>query len=178
MYAGFLGTKLGKTVSKSDLRNYQRLTNQAVSSIEEPKPDSENYIREKQRYIADLHLKEFRNTVCDNLMITCSRFSPLSILRELIPRVALARPVSIYHQFRESLHPVYVHMHQSKQYLDFKLTEPWMRTYQSLPGRIHPMMQMSSSAGYVLTAITSSDVPMDEPSAWSEDVEIQPKAEQ
>jgi len=37
-----------------------------------------------------------------------------------------------------------------------------MREYQSLPGRIHPLMMMSSTAGYILTAITSSDEPSDD----------------
>lgn len=39
------------------------------------------------------------------------------------------------------------------QYLCPTVTEPWLRRYQVLPGRTHPMMAMSGSGGYILHAI-------------------------
>ena len=38
-------------------------------------------------------------------------------------------------------------------YLAPSITEAWLRQYQVLPGRTHPLMNMSGSGGYILNAI-------------------------
>lgn len=41
----------------------------------------------------------------------------------------------------------------SNDLLNLSITEPWLRRYQVLPGRTHPEMSTSSTAGYILSGI-------------------------
>jgi hypothetical protein len=49
--------------------------------------------------------------------------------------------------------PVYEYARQNSSFIRILLTEPWMRQYQTLPGRLHPCMKMSGSGGYLLSMI-------------------------
>jgi len=48
-------------------------------------------------------------------------------------------------------------MRSQPQYLAPNITESWLRKYQVLPGRTHPVMSTSGSGGYVLHAIKIYD---------------------
>jgi tRNA (adenine-N(1)-)-methyltransferase non-catalytic subunit len=40
--------------------------------------------------------------------------------------------------------------------VNIDVTETWMREYQVLPGRSHPLMRMDNASGYILTGIKVS----------------------
>ena len=43
--------------------------------------------------------------------------------------------------------------------VNIDVTETWMREYQVLPGRSHPLMRMDNASGYILTGIKVSNEP-------------------
>lgn len=48
---------------------------------------------------------------------------------------------------------MHVKLRAQPEYLAPNVTETWTRQYQMLPGRTHPLMTTSGSAGYILHAI-------------------------
>ena len=84
-------------------------------------------------------------------LIFCSRYHPTPIVEKLIEFVAPSRPIVIFNQFREPLIDVYNRLKNKGNVVNLKLSESWMREYQVLPGRTHPLMQMSGGGGFLLT---------------------------
>merc|ERR1719209_458013 len=101
---------------------------------------------DRQNYTKDM----IREKDMDGL-IFCSRFHPTPIVVKLIRFVAPSRPVVIFNQFREPLIDLYSRFKNAGNVVNLKLSESWMREYQVLPGRTHPLMQMSGGGGYLLT---------------------------
>lgn len=92
-----------------------------------------------------------RNKV-DGMIIVCKEH-PLSVLKEFIQYVAPSRPIIIYSLYREPLVELFMELKTSKiPVINIRLTESFMRSYQVLPDRTHPLMSMTSSGGYLLTA--------------------------
>jgi len=85
-------------------------------------------------------------------LVVCSKFHPTPIVAKLIDFVAPSRPLVIFNQLREPLIDVYSWLKNSGRAVNLKLTESWMREYQVLPMRTHPLMQMSGGGGFLLTA--------------------------
>lgn len=87
-------------------------------------------------------------------LIVASKFYPTPILMALIDYVAPSRQVVVYSQFKEALEDCYVYLREHKGLVNYRLTETWLREYQVLPNRTHPVIQMSGTGGYLLTATT------------------------
>lgn len=84
-------------------------------------------------------------------LIFCSKFHPTPIVVKLLPFVAPSRPIAIFNQFREPLIDLYNKLKNMGNVVNLKMSESWMREYQVLPGRTHPLMQMSGGGGFLLT---------------------------
>ncbi|PVU99375.1 hypothetical protein BB559_000774 [Furculomyces boomerangus] len=96
-------------------------------------------------------LDVFRNEPFDSLVISCD-YEPLSVLKKLIVYLGGSRTVSLLAAFE--------YMRMSQNFLSVTISESWLREYQVLPNRTHPLMNMTSSGGYLLSAIyvfTSSE---------------------
>ena len=73
-------------------------------------------------------------------------------MRELLPRLAGSAQIVVFSELLQPLVTLCQHMTQSRDYLAPTLTEPTLRKYQVLPGRMHPEMNGLPASGYILSA--------------------------
>jgi tRNA (adenine-N(1)-)-methyltransferase non-catalytic subunit len=98
-----------------------------------------------------------------------SEYDPWSIIESLSPYLAGSASIvvqsphvqvgSFYHHSTEFEKPGQIladlqsKMRLKPGFLGLTLSEAWLRRYQVLPGRTHPMMSTSGSGGFLLHAI-------------------------
>lgn len=87
-------------------------------------------------------------------LIICAKEHPSTIIKSLLPFVKPSRPIVIYNTSREILADLYVEMKSTYSVTSLKITSNWMRSYQILPNRTHPEINMSGNSGFLLTGIT------------------------
>ncbi|GAA6097883.1 tRNA (adenine(58)-N(1))-methyltransferase non-catalytic subunit TRM6 [Tachysurus ichikawai] len=107
----------------------------------------------RKKLAAAAALLEGRNA--DGLVIA-SRFHPCPVLLGLLRFVAPSRPFVVFSQYRETLIECYTKLREQGGAINLKLTDSWLRHYQVLPNRTHPVLLMSGGGGYLLSGITVS----------------------
>uniref|UniRef100_A0A671QU65 tRNA (adenine(58)-N(1))-methyltransferase non-catalytic subunit TRM6 n=1 Tax=Sinocyclocheilus anshuiensis TaxID=1608454 RepID=A0A671QU65_9TELE len=109
-------------------------------------------MEEKRKKLASAAaLLEGRNA--DGLVIA-SRFHPCPVLMGLLKFVAPSRPFVVYCQYREPLIECYTKLREQGGAISLRLTDSWLRHYQVLPNRTHPVLLMSGGGGYLLSGTT------------------------
>ncbi|KAJ6649723.1 tRNA (adenine(58)-N(1))-methyltransferase non-catalytic subunit TRM6, partial [Pseudolycoriella hygida] len=93
-----------------------------------------------------------RNQV-DGLII-CAKEHPATIAKSLLPFVKPSRPIVIYNTSREVLADLYMEMKSTYSVTNLKITSNWMRSYQILPNRTHPEINMDGNSGFLLCGYT------------------------
>ncbi|KAM6954481.1 tRNA (adenine(58)-N(1))-methyltransferase non-catalytic subunit TRM6 [Aplochiton taeniatus] len=107
---------------------------------------------EKRKKLASAAaLLEGRNA--DGLVIA-SRLHPCPVLLGLIKFLAPSRPFVVYSQFKEPLIECYTKLKEQGGTVSLRLTDSWLRHYQVLPNRTHPLLLMSGGGGYLLSGTT------------------------
>ncbi|XP_043075963.1 tRNA (adenine(58)-N(1))-methyltransferase non-catalytic subunit TRM6 [Puntigrus tetrazona] len=109
-------------------------------------------MEEKRKKLASAAaLLEGRNA--DGLVIA-SRFHPCPVLMGLLKFIAPSRPFVVYCQYREPLIECYTKLREQGGVINLRLTDSWLRHYQVLPNRTHPVLLMSGGGGYLLSGTT------------------------
>ncbi|XP_017264756.1 tRNA (adenine(58)-N(1))-methyltransferase non-catalytic subunit TRM6 [Kryptolebias marmoratus] len=109
-------------------------------------------LEEKRRKLAAAAaLLEGRNA--DGLVIA-SRFHPCPVLLGLIKFLSPSRPFVVYSQYKEPLIECYTKLKEQGGTVNLRLTDTWLRHYQVLPNRTHPLLLMSGGGGYLLSGTT------------------------
>ncbi|KAM3602381.1 uncharacterized protein V6R79_003025 [Siganus canaliculatus] len=109
-------------------------------------------LEEKRKKLANAAaLLEGRNA--DGLVIA-SRFHPCPLLLGLLKFLAPSRPFVVYSQYKEPLIECYTKLKEQGGAISLRLTDTWLRHYQVLPNRTHPVLLMSGGGGYVLSGTT------------------------
>ncbi|XP_054900253.1 tRNA (adenine(58)-N(1))-methyltransferase non-catalytic subunit TRM6 isoform X2 [Poeciliopsis prolifica] len=109
-------------------------------------------LEEKRRkLVATAALLEGRNA--DGLVIA-SQFHPCSVLLGLIKFLSPSRPFVVFSQFKETLIECYTKLKEQGGTVNLMLTDTWLRHYQVLPDRTHPLLLMSGGGGYLLSGTT------------------------
>jgi len=70
----------------------------------------------------------------------------------MLPRLAGSAQIVVFSELLQPLVQLSQHMAQSRDYLAPSLTEPTLRKYQVLPGRMHPEMNGLPASGFILSA--------------------------
>ncbi|XP_062406593.1 tRNA (adenine(58)-N(1))-methyltransferase non-catalytic subunit TRM6 [Sardina pilchardus] len=120
--------------------------------------------REKKVYERKVRMEEKRKKLmataalleekqADGLVIA-SRFHPCPVLLGLLKFLAPSRPFVVYCQYREPLIECYTKLREQGGVISMRLTDSWLRQYQVLPNRTHPVLLMSGGGGYLLTGTT------------------------
>ncbi|ODV79972.1 adenine-N(1)--methyltransferase [Suhomyces tanzawaensis NRRL Y-17324] len=73
-----------------------------------------------------------------------------SLLPEVLPAIGGSRPIVLYSQFKELLLETQHSLSNDKRVLAPSIFETRVRPYQTIIGRLHPMMTMRGFGGYVL----------------------------
>uniref|UniRef100_A0A3P8TIA2 tRNA (adenine(58)-N(1))-methyltransferase non-catalytic subunit TRM6 n=1 Tax=Amphiprion percula TaxID=161767 RepID=A0A3P8TIA2_AMPPE len=129
-------------------------------------------LEEKRKKLAAAAvLLEGRNA--DGLVIA-SRFHPCPVLMTLLKFLAPSRPFVVYSQYKETLIECYTKLKEQGGTVNLRLSDTWLRHYQVLPNRTHPVLLMSGGGGYLLSGTT---VAMDQskPAASQRSEEPAPK---
>jgi len=92
-------------------------------------------------------------------LIVASEYDPFSIVDKLTPYLAGSSSIVVQSPTVQVLAELQSKLRPLPQYLGPTVTEGWLRRYQVLPGRTHPMMTSSGSGGYLLHAIRIYDNP-------------------
>ncbi|XP_064484379.1 tRNA (adenine(58)-N(1))-methyltransferase non-catalytic subunit TRM6-like isoform X2 [Ornithodoros turicata] len=91
----------------------------------------------------------------DGLLVTSGN-NPTQVTLTLLEFVAPSRPFAVFCTYQEPLVECYSTLKAKGNALFLKLSETWLRTYQVLPNRTHPAINMSGGGGYLLTGIKVS----------------------
>ncbi|KAH9923664.1 Gcd10p-domain-containing protein [Fomitopsis serialis] len=98
-------------------------------------------------------------------LVVASEYDPFSILQQLSPYLAGSANIIVHspyiqaicNKFTDRWHQVVTDLQNQlrdlPQFLGAAVTEMWLRRYQVLPGRTHPLMNMSGSGGFILHTI-------------------------
>ncbi|RDB29668.1 tRNA (adenine(58)-N(1))-methyltransferase non-catalytic subunit TRM6 [Hypsizygus marmoreus] len=92
-------------------------------------------------------------------LIVASEYDSWSILEKLVPYVGGSGSIVVHSPHVQILADLQTQMRGDPQYLCPSVTESFLRRYQVLPGRTHPMMMTSGSGGFVLHATKVYDDP-------------------
>ncbi|KAE8215776.1 hypothetical protein CF327_g1021 [Tilletia walkeri] len=84
-------------------------------------------------------------------------FEPLAVLERLQGYLAGSAKVVLHSPYQQPLIEVQAELRKRDGWLHVEVVEPWARRYQVLPGRTHPEMVTSATAGYILSAIKVFD---------------------
>lgn len=87
-------------------------------------------------------------------LVIASRFHPCPVLMGLLPFLLPSRPFVVYSQYKEPLIECYTKLKEQGGTVNLQLTNTWLRHYQVLPNRTHPMLLMSGGGGYLLSGTT------------------------
>ncbi|UZJ55971.1 hypothetical protein CBS101457_005291 [Exobasidium rhododendri] len=86
-------------------------------------------------------------------LIIASPYECVSIIERLLPYLAGSSHIVVHHPYLQPLTEAHAQLRLYHSLIDVSITEPFQRKYQVLPGRMHPEMNTSSTAGYILHAI-------------------------
>lgn len=87
-------------------------------------------------------------------IIIASKFYPTPLALNLLRYLRPSRQIVVYSQYKESLLECYAQLREVGCLVNFRLTETWLREFQVLPMRTHPLVNMSGTGGYLLVATT------------------------
>lgn len=105
-------------------------------------------------------------------LVIASRFHPCPVLLGLIKFLSPSRPFVVYSQYKEALIECYTKLREQGGTVNLRLTDTWMREYQVLPNRTHPVLLMSGGGGFLLSGTT---VAADKPAHSQQSEEPAPK---
>ncbi|XP_072031787.1 tRNA (adenine(58)-N(1))-methyltransferase non-catalytic subunit TRM6-like [Amphiura filiformis] len=131
--------------------------------IETPEQKEAKLERQQQRQEAFVKVKEILQQKNMDALVIVSRFQPSPILMALIELLALSRPFVVYCSNKEPLMECYLKLRERGGAISLRITETWLRNYQVLPKRTHPLVTMSGTGGYLLTGITVEAPPATSP---------------
>ncbi|EPY24400.1 tRNA (adenine-N(1)-)-methyltransferase non-catalytic subunit [Angomonas deanei] len=86
----------------------------------------------------------------DSLLVVDDE-NPEKAMDDLFPFLAPGGHLVVYSPFLEDLTPLFLKFRNSC--ININISETWYRHHQVLPQRTHPTVNMSTAAGYLLTAI-------------------------
>ncbi|KAF9454191.1 Gcd10p-domain-containing protein [Macrolepiota fuliginosa MF-IS2] len=102
------------------------------------------------------HLHSTRQELFDGEfdgLILATQYDPYSIIEKYAQYLGGSANLVAYSPHPQILADLQTKLRNIPEWLSPSLTESWLRRYQVLPGRTHPLMNMSGSGGYLLHAI-------------------------
>lgn len=88
-----------------------------------------------------------------NSLVIAGKYHPLPILTEALHLLCPSATLVVYCEYMEPLVECYRFLNQKNLAIKLQITETWKREFQTLPGRMHPLMSIPASGGYLLRGI-------------------------
>ncbi|KAI0368838.1 Gcd10p-domain-containing protein [Pilatotrama ljubarskyi] len=92
-------------------------------------------------------------------LIIASEYDPHSIIEKLYPYLAGSASIVVHSPHVQVVTNLQNQLRDLPGYLGPTVTEGWLRQYQVLPGRTHPMMNGSGSGGFIFHVLKIYDDP-------------------
>ncbi|KAI0778806.1 Gcd10p-domain-containing protein [Trametes elegans] len=92
-------------------------------------------------------------------LIVASEYDPYSIIEKLYPYLGGSASIVVHSPHVQVVTNLQNQLRDLPGYLGPTVTESWLRQYQVLPGRTHPMMNTSGSGGFIFHVIKIYDDP-------------------
>ncbi|OSD03317.1 Gcd10p-domain-containing protein [Trametes coccinea BRFM310] len=92
-------------------------------------------------------------------LIIATEYDPYSIIDKLYPYLAGSASIVVHSPHVQVVANLQNQLRDLPGYLGPSVTEGWLRQYQVLPGRTHPMMNASGSGGFIFHVIKIYDDP-------------------
>ncbi|XP_065819742.1 tRNA (adenine(58)-N(1))-methyltransferase non-catalytic subunit TRM6 isoform X2 [Labrus bergylta] len=138
----------------------------AAAAVDDKEKDEQEKRREAKAQERKVKLEEKRKKLlsvaallegrnADGLVIA-SRFHPCAVLMGLLKFLSPSRPFVVYSQYKEPLIECYTKLKEQGGAINISLRDTWLRHYQVLPNRTHPVLLMSGGGGYVLSGTTAA----------------------
>ncbi|ODV94203.1 hypothetical protein PACTADRAFT_44898 [Pachysolen tannophilus NRRL Y-2460] len=126
---------------------------QTKEAIEELRPQKKlQYYRRQKRIIEINKTIDFvtgKDSQFDGLLY-CSTIYPTTLIPNIITKIKGSRPIVVYNQYKEILVELQHLLSKNLNVLAPSIMETRARPYQTIPGRIHPLMSMRGGGGYLL----------------------------
>ncbi|ODQ66461.1 hypothetical protein NADFUDRAFT_82274, partial [Nadsonia fulvescens var. elongata DSM 6958] len=84
-------------------------------------------------------------------LIVASTLNAYTLIPKLIPAVGGSRPVVVFDDSKETLIQTSLLLQKDHRFLAPTIHETRCRPYQSIPGRIHPVMTMRDGGGFIMS---------------------------
>ncbi|KAG7665782.1 TRM6 [[Candida] subhashii] len=110
----------------------------------------EQYTRRRERANAINEVISLVEEGNFDALISVSTLHMTTLLPRIVDRIGGSRPVVIYNQYKELLLETQHMLSSDKRVLAPSIFETRVRPYQTIPGRMHPLMTMRGGGGYVL----------------------------
>ncbi|OWB74152.1 hypothetical protein B5S31_g3933 [[Candida] boidinii] len=81
--------------------------------------------------------------------ICVSTLNPCTLVPKVLDKLAGSRSVVVYNQYKEVLVETYHALSKDLRVLAPNIYESYVRKYQTIPGRIHPLMTSRNLGGYI-----------------------------
>lgn len=134
--------------SSTEEKEEEEVKEDASSNIVNGETKTESWQLENQRARHFMMEKSF------DALIVVSKEHPLNIVNELLQFVRASRPIVVFSQYKEVLMELYNVLKSTTKIINLRLTSNWMRSYQVLPNRTHPHVNMMGNSGYLLVGYT------------------------
>lgn len=128
------------------------LTEDEVSKMPEIKQTQ--YMRKLKRFHSiNIAMDKVLQNSFDAL-IYVSTLNPTTFVPQIIPRISGSAPIVVYSLYREVLVDLNHALLRDRRVLLPNIHQTSVRKFQTIPGKIHPLMTSRPPAGYILMGIT------------------------
>lgn len=115
--------------------------------------DAERAARKQRRMQEQERALDLLRTRSLDGLLVASKHHPTAVALSLLEFLAPSRPFAVFCSYREPLVDCYAQLKDAGSAVFLKISESWLRSYQVLPNRTHPAINMSGGGGYVLSGI-------------------------
>lgn len=119
-----------------------------------PEVKRAQYDRKHSRYIQMNQAMDHVLTNPFDSLIYASTLNPTTFVPRIIPRLQGSAPVVVYSLYKEVLVDLNHALLRDRRVLLPNIHHTAVRRYQTVPGKIHPLMTSRPPAGYILMGIT------------------------
>ncbi|KAG5490733.1 hypothetical protein JKF63_00855 [Porcisia hertigi] len=140
--------ELGKTSAMDTTESTEKGNNGAAAVERPPHIHSSPGVTQ---WIKGLEARQLLLENPADALVVCDDDAPQDAVADLFPFLAYGGHIVVYSPFPEDLTGIFVALRNDC--VNIQISETWYRHHQVLPKRTHPTVNMSTAAGYLLTAI-------------------------
>jgi tRNA (adenine58-N1)-methyltransferase non-catalytic subunit len=115
-----------------------------------------NYIQKQDRRLMTRSILDAKNFTSIILAVEPGAYTTESLVDSWLPFLQPGGAFVIYSSSKEALNSSFFEALVSEKFIDVRITEGFLRPYQTAEGRLHPMMNCNGHGGFLLTMIKSA----------------------